>query len=179
MRLKCIFLLLAGLLLCSGALAQGEAEDGEEKKVYPMPDFQATALDGQAVDTRKLHGKVFVVDIWATWCGPCIESAPELDRMYLDLRRKGLEMLGIAVQSGTAEKVRAAAKKMGMSYPVVLWNKDLASKIEGITAVPTYIVVNQDWNVEKLFMGSTPPHRIRRQVEQLLGIEAGEEDDSR
>jgi len=167
MRRVAIYLLLLSLV-GSLALAQGTETGTEASRTYAMPDFQAQTLDGHQVDTREMHGQVVLLDLWAVWCGPCIQSAPALDRMYRDLHDQGLEMLGIAVQSGTAEKVKAAARKLGITYPVILWNQDLAKKIKGIEAVPTYILINQDWQVEKIFVGATAPGVIREHVESAL-----------
>ena len=158
----------AAVVLLLSPLALGQENDKPDAEVYPMPDFKATSLDGKEIDTTKLHGSVVLLDIWATWCAPCIASAPALDQMYEQLRGKGLEMVGIAVQSGSAEEVRKSAREIGISYPVILWNKELAEKIKGIQSVPTYILVNRDWNVEKLFIGATSPGLIRRHVERLL-----------
>jgi thiol-disulfide isomerase/thioredoxin len=161
----CLLLLL---LVAPLAPAQDTATNTAAAQTYAMPDFQAEALDGRQVDTKALHGQVVLLDLWAVWCAPCIQSAPALDRMYRDLRDEGLEMVGIAVQSGTAEKVKAAAAKLGMTYPVILWNTDLAKKIKGIEAVPTYILINQDWQVEKIFVGATAPAVLRDSVERVL-----------
>ena len=160
--------LLLLLLATPLALAQSADQDGDGATVYAMPDFKAQALDGRQVDTKELHGHVVLMDIWAVWCAPCIQAAPALDRMYQDLRGQGLEMVGIAVQSGAAEKVKAAASKLGMTYPVILWNQDLAKKIKGIEAVPTYILINHDWQVEKIFVGATSPGAIRDRVVRAL-----------
>ncbi len=171
--------LLLLLLAMPLAMAQGADQDADGATVYVMPDFKAQALDGRQVDTKKLHGQVVLLDIWAVWCAPCIQAAPALDRMYKDLRGQGLEMVGIAVQSGAAEKVKAAASKLGMTYPVVLWDQELAKKIKGIEAVPTYILINHDWQVEKVFVGATAPGVIRDRVVRALARRTKKEGNSR
>jgi thiol-disulfide isomerase/thioredoxin len=160
-------------------MAQGTDPNADGAAPYAMPDFKAEALDGRQVDTKELHGQVVLVDIWAVWCAPCIQAAPALDRMYRDLRGQGLEMVGIAVQSGTAEKVKAAASKLGMTYPVVLWDQELAQKIKGIEAVPTYILIDHNWQVERVFVGATAPGVIRDSVVRALARRTREEGKSR
>jgi thiol-disulfide isomerase/thioredoxin len=168
--------LLVALLTLAGALAQNNPD---ADNTLAMPDFQAKALDGSQVDTTKLRGQVVLLDIWAVWCAPCIQSAPALDRMYQELKPEGLEMIGIAVQSGTEEKVRSTASKLGMTYPILLWDDELAKKIKGIEAVPTYILVNRDWRVEKIFVGATKPSMIREHVERALAEAPTPEEPSR
>jgi thiol-disulfide isomerase/thioredoxin len=169
--LKTLPLLTILALALSPVLAQ-EEDEKKERKVYPMPDFSVESLDGKRVDSEDLKGQVVLLDIWATWCRPCLASAPELDRIYQDYREDGLKMFGIAVQSGSEEKVKATAKKFGMSYPIVMWNEHLAERIQGIQSVPTYILIAQDWTVAQLYVGATPIAKIRKDVEKLLGSAA-------
>lgn len=153
--------------------------DGEAApKIYPMAEFAVDDLSGGRLDSKELRGKVVLIDIWATWCGPCVAAGAEIDRIYKDLRGRGVEVMGIAVDSGTKEKVAAAAKRFGMTYPIALWNQELAQRILGLQAVPTYILVRPDWTVHKLWVGATPPGLMRREIEKLLAsapAEAGKD----
>lgn len=134
-----------------------------------MSEFSLETVDGRILDSHELRGKVVLIDVWGTWCGPCKAAAPALDRIYSDLRDRGLEMMGIAVRSGSADEVARAAKEMGMSYPVALWNRDLQETLGGtIESLPTYILVAPDWTIAATFVGATSPRVLREYVEKLL-----------
>src|SRR5262245_8328230 len=103
-----------------------------DAKVYPMPEFAVDDLQGGRLDSKQLRGKVVLIDIWATWCGPCVAAGKEIDRIHRDFRERGVQVMGIAVDSGAKDKVVQAAKRFGMTYPIALWNEDLAEKIKGL-----------------------------------------------
>ncbi len=166
-RALLMILMPALFLPASGARAE-EAAGGSE--VYPMTEFTVHSLDGRLLDSKAMRGKVVLIDIWATWCSPCLFAMPELNRIYTDFRGRGLEMVGIAVDS-PAEEVPKVAEKFGMTYPVVLWNQHLAERIKGIQTVPTYILIAPDWTIHKLYVGATNPKHLRREIEGMLGVE--------
>ena len=149
------------------------APDAPPAAPYPMAEFSITDLAGNTFDSQKLRGKVVLIDLWATWCGPCAAAGPQLDQAYRDLKGKGLEMIGIAVPpKASPAEVQEAARRIGITYPVALWNQHLAERIQGLRAVPTYILVAPDWTIHKLWVGATPPGQIRREIERLLAAPA-------
>jgi len=149
------------------------APDPAPAAPYPMAEFSITDLAGNTLDSQQLRGKVVLIDLWATWCGPCAAAGPMLDQAYRDLKGKGLEMIGIAVPpKASPEEVQAAAKRIGITYPVAIWNQHLAERIQGLRAVPTYILIAPDWTIHKLWVGATPPGQIRREIERLLAAPA-------
>jgi thiol-disulfide isomerase/thioredoxin len=161
-------LLLLGLVPPALAEEPAPAADPEPRKVYRLPDFRVRTLDGEWFDSASGRDGALLIDFWATWCAPCLAVAPAMDRLYRDFRVRGLRMIGIAVDSGTAEEVARAAGENEMSYPQALWNQDLAERIQGLQAVPTYILVRPDGTIARLWIGATSPLLIRRELEALL-----------
>jgi len=103
----------AGLLLaaCSLAIAATEGK--------PAPSLRARLLDGASFDLAEDQGKIVVVHMWATWCGPCLEEMPALDAYYRQHRDEGLIMIALSMDDPKDEaKVRDRAK--GLSFPVGL-----------------------------------------------------------
>lgn len=85
---------------------------------YPLQGHTYKTADGTSLDLGALQGKVTILNFWATWCPPCVEEMPELDALYLELKPKNIEMIGIAVDSPS--NVAEFLKKTKVSYPVVL-----------------------------------------------------------
>lgn len=85
---------------------------------YPLQNYTFNTPDGTSLDLGALEGKITVLNFWATWCPPCVEEMPELEALYLELKPKNIEMIGIAVD--TPDNVSQFLKKTKVSYTIVL-----------------------------------------------------------
>jgi cytochrome c biogenesis protein CcmG, thiol:disulfide interchange protein DsbE len=83
------------------------------------PPLVLTTLDGGTFDLGKLHGKVVMVNYWATWCAPCRAEMPKLDTFYRRYHNRGLEIIGISIDfDRDLDKARKVARSV--SYPTAL-----------------------------------------------------------
>lgn len=148
----------------------------------PMPaTLAASALerelktipDGKAFKLSDLNGKVLVVDLWATWCGPCRTSTPELVNLQKEFGPKGLEIIGLDIDpdSDTEEDVRAFAKEFDINYKLAFADKDLAASLMRGNNIPQSIVVGRDGKIIEHFVGFNPtrtPPKLRAAIEKAL-----------
>ena len=109
--LGAMFALIGGLLASSA-----EALDAGAK----APEIGLKDLSGKTVDLASLAGKVVILDFWATWCAPCREEMPELQKFYKKYNAKGLEIVGISVDKGP-DGIKDFINKL--QYPLEPWNK--------------------------------------------------------
>lgn len=90
------------------------AERGE-----PVPAFALAGLDGKSVQLPKAYaGRPLLINVWASWCGPCIEEMPELQRFHAEQAGDGVQVVGIALDD--ADAVRGFLKKTPVAYPILL-----------------------------------------------------------
>lgn len=90
------------------------AERGE-----PVPAFALAGLDGKPVELPKAYaGRPLLINVWASWCGPCIEEMPELQRFHAEQGDNGVQVVGIALDD--ADAVREFLKKVPVAYPLFL-----------------------------------------------------------
>lgn len=156
---------LAAILLTSSAFAQKAGDS-----VTPVALGKLQWMQGTAPAAWE-PGKVYVLECWATWCGPCIAVIPHVDALYDKFEAKGLRVIGVNVWEDGAEKVTAFLKKKGdgMSYPVAYTGKGGVFETEwltpaGVKGIPHAFVV-KDGKV--LF--TTHPSRLSESiVEDLL-----------
>ncbi len=105
-------------------------------------NFTLTSLDGQKWTLRDLHGKVVLVNFWATWCPPCRKEMPDLDALYKKHKSQGFVVLAISdEQPGT---VRSFLAKHKVAYPVLLDPGDLIHKRFGVDGIPKSYLYDRD-----------------------------------
>jgi peroxiredoxin len=110
-------LLLAGLAWVVFGSERPAAPVGEG---HPAPDFTLRALDDGEVSLAALRGRVVLVNFWATWCKPCEDEMPAMQRLYqaLDGGGDGFELLAVSVDEGD-EEVRAFRDRLALGFPIL------------------------------------------------------------
>jgi len=137
------------------------------------PDFTLKTVKGDKITLSDYFGKkVIVLEFWATWCHVCLSEIPDLEKSYGRFKDRGLEILAVTVQSGSAENIREVVEKNGITYPVLI-DKDLnvavnLYKLVGV--IPTTLVIGADGLVKYGHVGDYPPgeDEIPQIVEKLL-----------
>jgi len=136
-------------------LVANDSGAGSAMEGKPVPAFTLEDLSGKEVSSESLKGSAYVLDIWATWCGPCLASLPHLDQMYKDYQGKGLKFFAIDEQEakGDVEKFVSDTK---LTIPVLLDPDGKGGAALNPTpdgAIPFTIVVGKDGNVVKTQAG--------------------------
>ena len=144
---KFLILLLALLYIPAAAFASGLPMVGSE-----APDFETTLLTGETFRLSEQRGKVVLINIWATWCGPCVAEMPDIDRLAKDYAE---ELVVIGVNCGEDEQTVADfVVENSYSY---LFAADTGYYISGMlyptTAIPYTIVVDADGVITQLHRG--------------------------
>ena len=124
-------------------------------------------MDGGSWRLRDHQGQVVLINLWATWCGPCREETPGLVRLYREMGPKGLEVVGLSLDVGGRDKVRAFAQRFAVPYPIVFPEpmSQLADTVEG---VPTTILVDKEGRVAKTYVGAVEREVFVSDVNALL-----------
>jgi thiol-disulfide isomerase/thioredoxin len=121
------------------------------------------------VSIEASHGKVVLLNFWATWCGPCRAEIPEL--VALQNRYKDrLQIIGLVVDDDDAKEIRKVIESEGINYPVALANPETRFAYGGIAALPTVFVVNSDGRVVQKHVGLFNPALYEAEVRALLGL---------
>jgi peroxiredoxin len=119
------------------AIAELEADDQKRQQV----DFTLSDLDGKSWALRGLHGKVVLVNFWATWCPPCRKEMPDLEMLYTQFRKKGLVIL--AISNENSSKVKPFIADKGITYTILL---DPGSKVNEefhVMGIPKTFIYNR------------------------------------
>jgi cytochrome c biogenesis protein CcmG, thiol:disulfide interchange protein DsbE len=117
-------LALTAVVIAASACSKGEnaATRSASDKVevgQPAPAYAATSLNGDSVSLAKMRGKVVLMNVWATWCGPCRKEIPELRAIHSAYKDKGLELVGVSVDAdGSDQAIREFLKEFRMDYAI-------------------------------------------------------------
>ena len=146
------------------------ASSAQTKPPSRLPDFQFKLTDGKVVKSSDLGGKVVIVEFWGTWCKPCLAEIPDFNSFYDQYKGKGVLLLALAVDSGPEDRVREAAKRLGIQYPVAAPALSDLDVFGDISVVPTTWIVDRTGKVRKVLYGSAPEkvEAVREIVDRLL-----------
>ena len=119
----------------------------------PAPGFTFPALGGGTISLSDHRGKVVLVNIWATWCPPCIDELPSLQNLYLKMKEKGqpFEILAVDIDALGAEPVQKFVDRFKLTFPIPLDPRGTIKKLYRTTGVPeSFLVDPQGRLVEKV-----------------------------
>ena len=138
-----IFGWAAAALLVAGC---GSSGTGAAPQVGErVPEYAAKTLEGEPVSLSTLRGHPVLVNVWATWCKPCEEEMPDLQRIYAANAPKGLRMVGVSIdERGQEAAVRDFAREYGVTYD--LWHDpgQAALSTFGAMGVPNTYLIGRD-----------------------------------
>ena len=119
----------------------------------PAPAFVFPGLDGRMVDLKAYRGKVVFLNIWATWCPPCRDEMPSMERLYRELKGEDFEILAVSVDTAGAAAVAPFVKKYRLSFPALLDPRGTTQDLYGTTGVPESFIINREGVIEKIVIG--------------------------
>lgn len=157
----------------SAAPASKNAPTGPTVLPAVALDTDLKTLDGKPFKLADLKGKVLVIDLWATWCGPCRYEVPELVKLQEEFGPRGFEVIGLDIDPGsdTPEDVRAFADEFDINYKLAFAERELAIALMRGGNIPQSLVVGRDGRIVEHLVGFHPvntPKKMRAAIEQEL-----------
>ncbi|PYR42757.1 MAG: hypothetical protein DMF95_27585 [Acidobacteria bacterium] len=133
------------------------------------PRFAARDLEGREVSTASLHGKVVIVNFWATWCAPCRAEIPDLIALQSKYRDR-LQIIGISQDEAPPEVVKRFAAEHRINYPVVMTTPELEKTFPGVSALPTSFILDRESRVVQKHVGMLTARTTEYETRALAGL---------
>ncbi|MEK6692755.1 MAG: TlpA disulfide reductase family protein [Nitrospirota bacterium] len=115
------------------------------------PDFNLYNLDGRKVSLKEYHGKVVFLHFWATWCKPCKEEMPTIEKMYREFNDKKLIVLSVSIDKGGVDMVRAYT--LEFTFPVLLAYSGDINDSYWIWGIPVSYIIDRNGRIIGRAMG--------------------------
>ena len=136
------------------------------------PDFTAVSLaSGKPVSfLEEYRGGVTLVNIWATWCGPCKEEIPALDTLYRSLKDRGFRIAAVSIDTEDSTVVRTFLDEFDVAFDVLHDQSRSIEQIYQTTGVPESFLIDRDGRIVRIVYGDHPwaSPSNRRIIEELL-----------
>ena len=159
--------LLAGVVTSQWIYKTGLASDPAIKAFFANP-WQTP--DGKLVDTEEWRGKVLVVNFWASWCPPCVEEMPTLDKLQAEFKTQNVLFVGIGIDSPS--NIRQFLEMTPVSYPIVIGGLEGSnlSKQMGNSqgALPYTIIINSQGKSTSSKLGKISEEELRKSIKSAL-----------
>lgn len=162
--------LYLGIVARSGGPEPGPAREAAapgslavEADVVAFP-----TLSGDSASLRDYRGEVVVLNLWGTWCPPCRREIPDLVELQERIEPRGGTVVGLAVDSGSPEEIRAFAEKYGMNYPI--WISETRKVVSHYRAMgfPTTLLIDREGVIRERYLGPQTAESLMEDLEPLL-----------
>lgn len=158
---------------------QTATSSSNENKAIQAYDFTAMDKDGKTVKLSDFKGKKVYINMWASWCGPCMREIPELEKTYQKLKdNKDIVFLSMtspndsefknqSPQDKGKEVILNKAKELGVTYPVLFDVNDRFIINYAIRSFPTHIFINSDGTIGNRIAGAVTEESLTKEIEKL------------
>ncbi len=139
-----------------GGDGSGEGEGRDAALVgKPAPDIELDLLDGKKFRLSDHKGRIVVLDFWASWCGPCLQVMPQIDKVTHEFADQGVELFAINLEE-TPDKVKTALDRLKLTTTVALDSNGRVAEKYGATSIPQTVIIDRSGKVARLFVGGGP-----------------------
>jgi peroxiredoxin len=132
------------------------------------PDFELRSLDGRSVRLSDFHGKVVLLNFWATWCVPCKVEMPWFVELQNKYRTEGLQVVGIAMDDASQQDLRRFTNDLGVNYPILIGTDTVGDSYGGVQFLPVSLYISRDGRVVDKVFGLKTKNEVENKIREIF-----------
>ncbi|MCG6550909.1 MAG: TlpA family protein disulfide reductase [Candidatus Magnetominusculus sp. LBB02] len=144
--------------------------EGDEIIGQTAPNFTLKTLDGKDFSFSTLRGKAVLINFWATWCQPCVDELPSMNKLYLKYKQQGFEVVAVGLDNSPA-KVKKFVANNPLNFTVLSDpDKRVAKKLYKVMAQPTSYLISREGKIVKKYFGGMnwSDNEIQKEINDQL-----------
>ena len=138
-----------------------------ERTANAASDFILQDMDGKKVNLADFKGKPVLIDFWATWCPPCRDAIPAIEKLHKTYSGKGLVVLGISLDQGGWDDVKSFIAEYGITYPVLKGTEEVAAQYK-VRTIPMLVIVDKEGKIYKRYLGFGDDQQLEKEIKSVL-----------
>ena len=119
----------------------------------PAPDFTLPGLNGELIRLSDFKGNVILVNVWATWCPPCVYEMPSMEKLHQQFKSENFKILAVSIDSPGAKAVAPFMKKHNLTFEALIDPAGTIQTAYGINAIPQSFIIDKQGNIIKKIIG--------------------------
>ena len=173
-RMLYSFILLLGLTwIFMSADKSGNSTAGKipsPHKGFLAPDFELKTPAGEIIKLSELRGQAVLINLWTTWCPPCREEMPTLEKIYNEYKDQAFIVVGVNMTyQDEPQAVMPFVKEHGLTFPIVLDETGKVGNAYQLKSLPTSYFINRDGIIEEVVIGGPMVEAVlRTRIEKIL-----------
>jgi len=170
--MKKSFLTVLFFLITVASCVQTEMEAPPKPKPFPAPEFTLNDLEGKKASLSDYKGNPLIINFWATWCIPCIKEMPDLQKLYKERKKDGLELLMINAKESKSV-VKKYIEKGGYSFRVLLDENGNVLRKYQVFGLPSTFFIDENGIVQYFYMGELTVGITKMGLKSISVIKSG------
>ena len=134
----------------------------------PAQSFDVQTLSGARASLQTYHGKIVVLNLWASWCPPCRAEMPDLQRLYSAYKNRNIIVVGVN-QGESLQQARAFAASLGIHFPILVDQAQEYGRVYAALGMPTTFIIRPSGIIERGFDGALTYDQMVAALRPVLG----------
>jgi thiol-disulfide isomerase/thioredoxin len=161
----------AGLMMPSEGPGEGDRPSVGSALSVPAPEVAFSSVEGGTASLAEYEGQVVLLNIWGTWCPPCIREIPHLVEVQREIEPRGGTVVGLAVDSGAPEDIHAFWEdrlELEPAYPLWMATNREARRYFEAFGLPNTLIIDREGMIRKRFLGLVTREMLLGELEPYL-----------